>query len=204
MNATTIARVKALLDITSTTYDTVLTTMVEAVSRRIENYIDRPLEQTARTEEYSIKPRQNVLFLRAYPVTAITTIKLALDWDYASETAIDSSDYKVDTDTGQVHFTFFPILNYRGDTLAAAPNAMQVVYTGGLATNTTNLISDYPDIAYAADVQVVAMWRRRDSPQGQSQSVGAGSINYEGALRLVPDVIEALTPYRRLRFAANG
>jgi hypothetical protein len=204
MNATTIARVKALLDISGTTYDTVLTTMVEAVSRRIENYIDRPLEQVARTEEYSIKPRQSVLFLRAYPTTAIASIKLALDWDYASEAAIESDDYHVDEDTGMVHFTFFPILNYRGDNLAAAPNVIQVIYTGGFATSTANLITSYPDIAYAADLQVVAMWRRRDSPQGQSQGIGGGSITYEGALRLVPDVIEALTPYRRLRFAANG
>lgn len=204
MNATTIARVKALLDITSTTYDTVLTTMVEAASRRIENYIDRPLLTTSRTEEYSIKPRQNVLFLRAYPVTSITSIKLALDWDYASETAIESDDYKFDADTGMVHFTFFPILNYRGDNMATAPNAMQVIYTAGLATDTNTLITDYPDIAFAADVQTVAMWRRRDSPQGSSQSIGGGSITYEGALKMVPDAIEALTPYRRLRFAANG
>lgn len=204
MEATTIARVKALLDITSTTYDAVLTTMVAAASKRIENYLDRALEQTSRTEEYPIKPRQNVLFLRAYPITSITSIKLALDWDYASETPISSDDYKYDADTGMVHFTFYPILNYRGDNAAAAPNVMQVVYTGGFATSTANLISAFPDIAYAADIQTVAMWRRRDSPQGQSTSVGGGSIAYEGALKLVPDAIEALTPYRRLRFAANG
>ncbi|MGB0670596.1 MAG: imelysin family protein, partial [Rhodospirillales bacterium] len=52
LNATTIDRVKALLDISSSNYDAVLTTMVAAASRRIENYIDRPLEQTARTQEY--------------------------------------------------------------------------------------------------------------------------------------------------------
>jgi hypothetical protein len=35
-------------------------------------------------------------------------------------------------------------------------------------------------------------------------NVGGASINYEKPLAMVPDVIEALTPYRRLRFAANG
>ena len=67
MNATTIARVKALLDISSTAYDDVLTTMVAAASRRIEQFIDRPLRLAERTEEYPIRPRQRVLFLRAYP-----------------------------------------------------------------------------------------------------------------------------------------
>jgi len=204
INATTIDRVKALLDISSTNYDAVLTTMVAAASRRIESYIDRPLEQTARTQEYPIKPRQDVIFLRAYPVTAISSIKLALDWDFASATDFDAKDWTYDAETGMIHLSFFPILNYNGNNQAPAPNVIQVAYTGGFATSTANLITDYPDIAYAADIQAVAMWRRRDSPQGQSVSVGGGSIGYEGALRMIPDAIEALTPYRRLRFAANG
>ena len=204
MNATTIDRVKALLDISSSTYDAVLTTMVAAATRRIENYIDRPLEAKERTETYPIKPRQDVLFLRAYPVTAVSSIKLALDWDYASETPIEADDYKFDAEMGMVNFLFYPITNWKGNNMAAAPNVMQVVYTAGFAADTAALISAYGDIAYAADVQTVAMWRRRDSPQGASMNVGGASINYEKPLALVPDVIEALTPYRRLRFAANG
>ena len=204
MNATTIDRVKALLDISSSNYDAVLTTMVAAATRRIENYIDRPLEAKERTETYPIKPRQDVLFLRAYPVTAISSIKLALDWDYSTETPIQADDYKFDAETGMVNFLFYPITNWKGNNLAAAPNVMQVVYTAGFSADTATLISDYPDIAYAADVQTVAMWRRRDSPQVASMNVGGASINYEKPLAMVPDVIEALTPYRRLRFAANG
>ncbi len=204
MDATTIARVKALLDITSSTYDAVLTTMVAAASRRIENYIDRPLLETARTETYSIKPRQDVLFLRAYPVASVASIKLALDWDYAAATAIDTNDFNVDAETGMVRFLFFPINNWKGNNLAAAPNVMQVVYTAGLATNTANLITNHPDIAYAADVQTVAMWRRRDSPQGASLSVGGSSLSYEDALGLTKETVQTLAPYRRLRFAANG
>jgi hypothetical protein len=204
VDATTIARVKALLDISSTNYDTELTTMVSAVSKRIETFIDRPLELAARTETYSIRPRQNKLFLRAYPVTTITTVKIATDWDYAAATAVTASDYHVVADSGTLHFQFYPISNYLGDNYAYAPDAVQVVYTGGFDTSTVNLITNYPDIAMAADLQTVAMWRRRDTPQGNNISIGNSSIAYETPLNLVPDVIEALTPYRRLRFAANG
>ena len=93
MDATTVARVKALLDIpdATSTHDAVLGTIVTAVSKRIENYIDRHLESKARTEEYSIKPRQNVLFLRGYPVSAISSIKVAVDWDYAAASALSTS-----------------------------------------------------------------------------------------------------------------
>jgi uncharacterized phiE125 gp8 family phage protein len=203
MDATTTARVKALLDITSSTHDTVLGTMIAAASRRIENYIDRPLETTARTETYPMMPRQSVLFLRAYPVTAIASIKVSAGWDFAAATAISSSDYYVDSESGMVNFNHFPIVPgiLEG---GAAQNAVQVVYTAGLAADVATLISDYPDIAYAADAQVVAMWRRRDSPQGSTYSVGGSSMTYEVPLKMVPDVVEALTPYRRLRFAANG
>jgi hypothetical protein len=204
MDATTIARVKALLDITSSNYDAVLTTIVSAVSKRIETYLDRPLERTSRTETYPIRPRQNKLFLRAYPVDSITSIKIATDWDYAAATAVETDDYNVTSDTGTVHFSFYPITSYLDSNYEAAPDAIQVVYTGGFAANTTALIADYPDIAFAADLQSVAMWRRRDTPQGNSINVGGSSISYEKPLNLVPDVIEALTPYRRLRFAANG
>ncbi len=204
MDATTIARVKALLDITSSTHDAVLTTMVSSVSKRIENYIDRPLLAEARTETYNIRPRQNRVFLRAYPVTEIASIKIAVDWDYAAATAVSSSDYHVTADTGCVHMQFNPITSYLGSNYEYAPDAVQVVYTAGFATSTANLISAYPDIAMAADIQTVALWRRRDTPQGNSIGVGGSSISYEAPLDLVPDVLHALAPYRRLRFAANG
>lgn len=203
MDATTTARVKALLDITSSTHDAVLSSMIAAVSRRIENYIDRPLELTSRTETYPMLPRQSVLFLRAYPVSSVASIKVSAGWDFDAASAVAAADYYVDSESGMVNFNHFPVLP--GVLIeGAAQNAVQVVYTAGFAADVATLISDFPDIAYAADCQVVAAWRRRDSPQGSSYSVGNSSMNYEVPLKMVPDVAEALSPYRRLRFAANG
>jgi len=203
MDATTTTRVKALLDITSSTHDAVLGTLIDAVSQRIENFIDRPLEQVARTEEYDIKPRQRVLFLRAYPLTAqgdIASIKIALDWDFAAATAVTSTDYHVDLVTGAIHFNFYPITQYLGNNMATAPNAVQVVYTGGFETSTADLITNYPAIAYAAETQVIAMWRRRDEPMTKMTKIGDYGSTVEGPVKFLPDVIEALIPYRRQRF----
>tara|TARA_R110002020_G_scaffold425054_3_gene634466 strand:+ start:366 stop:980 length:615 start_codon:yes stop_codon:yes gene_type:complete len=204
MDATTVTRVKALLDITSSTHDTVLGTMVSAVSKRIETYIDRPLEQSARTEEYDLRPRQNVIYLRAYPVASIASVKISFDWDFSSATALSTSDYHVDSEAGLLHLNYFPVLNYLSNNNATAPCVAQVVYTAGFSTSVSNLISAYPDIAYAADTQTVATWRRRDSPQGANISLQGSSVGFEGPLEFVPDVAQALTPYRRLRFAANS
>lgn len=203
MDATTKARVKDLLEITSTTHDDVLDRLISVVSQRIETFIDRPLESAARTEEYSIKPRQSVLFLRAYPLSAqgdVTSVKVATDWDFAAATAVTSTDYHVDLDTGSLHMNFYPITSYLGNNIATAPQAVQVVYSGGFASSTTNLISAYPAIAYACEEQVIAMWRRRDEPMVKTVRIDQYSSEVDGQLKFLPDVREALIPYRRMRF----
>ena len=203
MDATTKERVKDLLEISSTTHDTVLDRLIAVVSQRIEDYLDRPLESKARTEEYDIKPRQRVVFLRAYPLTAqnqITEIKIATDWKFDTVSAVSSDDYHVDLANGAVHLNFYPILRYLNSNTETAPGAVRVAYTGGFATSTANLISNYPAIASAAETQVIAMWRRRDEPMVKTIDVGEYSSTKEGPVRFLPDVVEALTPYRRMRF----
>ena len=203
MDATTVTYVKDLLEITSSTHDTVLGRLVTTVSQRIEDFIDRPLEQTARTEEYSIKPRQNVLFLRAYPLTAqadITSVKVATDWDFAAATAVTSTDYHADLASGMLHLNYYPISSYLGNNMATAPNVVQIVYTGGLATSAANLQTNYPAISSACETQVIAMWRRRDEPLTKSTKISDYSSMVEGPLKFLPDVVEALMPYRRQRF----
>ena len=203
MDATTKDRIKDLLEITSATHDTVLDRLIAVVSQRIEDFIDRPLETAARTEEYSIKPRQNVLFLRAYPLSAqgdIASVKIAFDWDYTAVSAVTSTDYHVDLDTGMLHLNYYPSTNYLGNNLATAPNVAQIIYTGGFATSTANLISAYPAIAYACEEQVIAMWRRRDEPTVSQTKINDYSSTVEGPLRFLPDVVQTLIPYRRMRF----
>jgi hypothetical protein len=203
MDATTKARVKDLLEITSVTHDAVLDALIATVSQRIESFIDRPLKSEARTEEYDIRPRQRVLFLRAYPLTAqadITSVKIATDWDFAAATAVTSTDYHVDLNTGALHFVFYPITNYLGNNMATAPNAVQIAYTGGFGGTTSDIIDDYPAIASACETQVIAMWRRRDEPMQKSMKIGDYGSTKEGPVQFLPDVIEALIPYRRMRF----
>jgi len=205
MDATNKERIKDLLEITSTTHDTVLDRLISVVSQRIESFIDRPLLSATRTEEYDIKPRQRVLFLRAYPLAGqgdIASIKIAVNWDFAAATAVTSTDYHVDLNTGAIHFNFYPITNYLGDNMATAPNAVQVVYTGGLGSTTTALITNYPAIAAACEMQTIAMWRRRDEPMQKSMKIGDYGSTKEGPVQFLPDVVEALIPYRRMRFGA--
>ena len=203
MDATDRTRVKELLEITGNSQNDVLDRLITAVSQRVEDFIDRPLQTVARTEEYSIKPRQNTLFLKAYPLSAqgdISTIKIAGDWDFSAATAVDSSNYHVDLDTGMLHFNYYPTTNYLGNNMATAPNIVQIVYTGGFAANTTNFIAAFPAITGACEMQVIAMWRRRDQPMMDTVKIDEYTSTVSGPIEFLPDVRQALLPYRRLRF----
>ena len=195
VEVTTLARVKALLDmsVSVTTQDAVLNALIAGVSQRFEGFIGRPISAEARTEVYDWPDnRRTSLFLRAYPVSSVATIKNATDWDFSAATALDAADFNVDAETGEVVFV---------SPLLTGTRVVQVVYTAGLAANTAALIAAHPVIASAGDLQVAAVWRRRASPQGSVSLIpGQGSLTQESALDLIPEVQSALWPYRRVRF----
>lgn len=194
VDCTTVARVKALLTIgaADTDNDTVLGNYITSTSARIEQWLGRPLLATTYTDEIDIEsPRTESVFLRAYPVTSVTSVKNDPEWDWAGVEAIDSDLYHLTSGTGQLDFNV---------QLTPGKKALQVVYAGGLVADTAAMLANYPAIAAACEVQVAAAFRRRTSPQGESVHAGGGSIAHEGPLRFVPDALEALWPYRRLRF----
>lgn len=195
IDLTTLARVKLGLAKSDANDDTWLANQITATSRRIERFIDREIEITARTQEFDVSNvSQSSIWLRTFPNITITSIINATDWDFASTDPIDSDDYRVDEDNGEVHFRVG---------LAIGPKSVQVVYTAGLAADTDQVELDFPDLAMACDLQVAAAFRRRSSPQGGSSKAGGGEITHEGALKFIPDVREALLPLRRLRFGVN-
>ena len=193
VDVTTAARVKAALNISDSSEDTWIGLAITAVSQRFELFMGRPILIAERTEEYDVhNGRQMSLFLRAHPVSSITSIKNSVAWNFDTTTALSSELYRLNASTGEVHM---------GVELAAGPKAIQVVYTAGMAADTAGLISAYPTIAMAGDLQVTAMFRRRKSPAGSSLSGKLqGSVSFEGQLKLLTEVSETLTSYRRLRF----
>ena len=193
IDATTLARVKLQLGIETAddTHDTIIDTMIDAVSKQIQSYIGRSLSQEARTEEYDVSPRMRTLFLREFPVTVLTSIKNSTDWSFSSVDALDSALYHLISHDGRVILNFVP---------APGPKAFQVVYTAGLATNTTNLIANYPDIVTAADFQVTDMWQKRDDPGTTVRALQGSREEFVSGYRLLHSVKELLSPYKRRRY----
>jgi uncharacterized phiE125 gp8 family phage protein len=187
-----LADVKARLDITDSSKDALLGDIITAVSRAIEQHCQREFYQESRTRVFDTRRKDEALALPAYPVSSITSVKTSTDFDFSTATAIDSGDYDVDDETG--------LLFYLG-AWPVGRRTVQVVYTGGIATTASAVSSNYPDLAAAAQMQVVEEYMRKEA-QGSVQyslSDGGGALNRE-ALKLLPAVRERLAYYRRLVF----
>jgi hypothetical protein len=66
--------VKLFLELTNSNHDTLLNMLIEQVSKRVETFLNRKMEKTARTEYYNAG--RKMYYLPAYPIdlTAALTI----------------------------------------------------------------------------------------------------------------------------------
>lgn len=198
MDLTTTARVKTLGSITSSDQDALLGVLVTAVSARIERYLGRHAEETSRTEYYDVEPGQHVFFLRGYPIASVTSVKNDEDWDFANTDEITSTEFTI---IGSDHTGRLVIDD--AVTPIAGKNALQVVYTGGMGTDTSDFISNFPDVALAADQQTLHEYQRRKQLGIVSSSIGQHSASVEFGVDLLPIVKRALNPYRRMVYGEN-
>ena len=194
MNLTTIDRVKALLTGNmGTSNDALLTRIVEDVSSRFERYMRRQVLKQTNVEDYPIRRGATTLSLKATPVESITSIKyVGHPNDFATTQAMDDGLYVLETpDAGLIRFQAqMTLLTSR------LPGYARVTYVGGMATDTTDLIDLFPDLAQAADVQCAEEFRRRNTPGGNVQQDGGGT-QYQGQLDLLDSVKRTLDSYRR-------
>lgn len=82
----------AKIDRHENSIDSILTELAESAEETLKNYLERPLESTAYSEEIYDGNGKSILTLRKFPVTAITTIKV---WDATDETwdTLTTADY---------------------------------------------------------------------------------------------------------------
>lgn len=202
LDLTTIARCKTLHGAISTTQlDNKLTALVTQVSRQFEKWLDCEFLKAARTEYIDVTPGQQMFRLRAFPVDTAEafTVKNSDSGDFASASAINATDYYVDSRRGYLRFrsTAFGSV-YQ---LEAGPGALQVVYNAGLATTTTNLLltNDYMELVLACEQQVLHDIMRTPNFGSPSRNVGGGSQAFEDddGSPFIPVVRQALESYLR-------
>lgn len=171
----------------NTRNDPILENLIASVSLSIERYLNRPVLVAERTEYLDVRHDRCSYQLAAFPVSSITSVKNSSTYDWTVDAKVEGTDYVLDLETG--------ILRQIAGWVTGA-EALQVVYTGGLAADTAAVLANYPDLADACEKQVTEEFRRRDGLSRSSVSV-QGSTTTSESVRLLDVVRERLAPYRR-------
>lgn len=173
--------VKAIMEKTDSTHDTIITSLIQYISKNIETYCNRSFKKESRTEVFNAGRKH--YFLSAPPVDSSVTLVVTLTG--ATQT-IDSQYYLWD-DLGMVEFITSPT-----DT---TPKAVSITYTGGYA-ETDSVLAVPDDLKHACIEQVIFLFRRRKDIGLSSVSMPDGSINVLSPNDWLKSVLGTLNRYR--------
>lgn len=202
MDLTTIARVKKILaggrsQSMSNEQDVFLGQLITAISALVEADLDRYVEQKERIEYHDVRfPGQEVFNLRAYPIDTGETFEVKYDWFRgfgATITALTiNDDFALDDLAGVMTIDDYSLGRARA-------RALRVTYTGGMATNTTNFITAFPDLANAVDLQVAFLYQRRNQLGLTGTSQEGGSVSFQAPIKWLPIVKLAIDKNRNIK-----
>ena len=196
---TTAAKLKTYLDISASTWDTLLGDIIDEATDWIENYIGNrrllcdttkngtPIEYT----EYYNGTGKKILQLRKWPVISITSLSYATgDLNNPTWNALSAaSEYKADPTTGEVFLS------------AAIPAGIQnikVVYKGGYVGSGSNGVLIPAELELACLKLAAKEFNKRKSQGFTNESVGGASIAWNEDLD--HGIKKILDRYKRLSF----
>lgn len=181
--------VKDYLEISGTTYDTLLTSLITRVCAWIEGYCDRVFDSTVYTDEiYS--GGKKFLFLKKYPVSAITKIKYKSGSNSnPTWTAFTVDDYDlIDNRKLRRAGGWAPGVN---TVWPQGVNNIRVSYTAGYTTLPSDLEQLIIELA-------AKKFNQRKSDGMSSEGVEGVNINWTRALS--PEQKLVLNKYKKVTF----
>lgn len=167
--------------------DNLIDQLINVVSNLFEKYLDRTLLTGSQTEYFDVYPGQDVFYLKAWPVSAVSSVTNDLDWTASTE--VDSSLYKL--------FDSRRLVFQSPDIITNGRRALCVSYTGGMAATTDAFVAAYPDISGAANMQVWHWRNRVGEEDATAVNIGGGqSLTIAPPADLLPAVKRILNPHR--------
>ncbi len=193
----TLSNLKSGLLISGTTDDTLLTRLMDGADAFIAQHTGRDFAGGTFTETHPAG--RAVLFLRNYPVTSVTSVKVDPARQFGASTVRAADTYVLHADRGLIESLTGPFLPPRSGVRDDWPAAAQVVY----ATAT----SAVPNAVKEAFTQLVGHWYRQVKTFANQEyqmlmertsgtDVKAWSWSLTTGLKLPPGVLELLQPYR--------
>jgi hypothetical protein len=167
--------------------------LINAASRLAVDYTGRGMDtngvsrllSTSRTEYYD-GDGTDTLYVKAYPISAVTSIYVDPDRDYTSSDLLDTDDYVYYENDGKICTD--------GALFTGGRKSVKVTYTGGYTSVPADL--------QQAVKELVLFWYKRNTDKrvgGASMSVGDKSISYETD---IPDSVKST--FKRYRYWAAG
>lgn len=194
---TQLARVKPYLKITDTVDDLLLAQLITDWSLKAQRLMNRGVLQVERVETFTVERAASAISLPAYgPGSVIPAdgVKHDVDRDFTDpEDVVDATDYSFNPNNGILKFDF---------QLTPGNQVLQVTWTGGLATDTTDLVAKYPDLAGAIDEQVSHIHQHKGKLGVQAVGMQDQSANLgEAPARWLKSARAELMRYRRFSLA---
>lgn len=202
MDLTTAARVESLLIPNSSVEggfsagDTTLVgTLITAVSAAAERYLDRHAQSgVSRTEHHNVYQHQKRWRVKGYPIATLAEFRFDTLQVFGADTELASSLYYDPTldESGVVQLEDELT---RDDVVYR--RSLRIVYTGGMAANTSAFQTAFPDIDHAIAAQVAHLFQRRHS-LGAVVSGDGGSVSVQPEVVWLSWVRAVLDQHRRL------
>lgn len=181
----TLAQLKARLGIGDMADDSVLTEVLEAVSRQIDDHCHRRLYAAAETRYYTASSPELVI---VHDFVTVTTLKTDDDGDRVYETAWTATDYDPEPPNAAVlGRPYYQIRARDTKSFTSEYRGVELTASFGYAATTP------PVIREACLLQAARIFRRREVPFGILGLPEAGTATWIG--QLDPDVRMMLQPY---------
>ena len=184
---TTLANVKEVRNITVTTHDAVLTSLIARISTLIESRIGDVFQQLSYQE---IQNGSGTVLFRFYhrPVVSVTTMHISSDQVWDSATLIDSTAYVIDLDAGLLYLK-------DGSGFTRGFQNIRADYTAGYAAVPL-------DVEHYAIEKILSFFDQREQLGLTSVSLKDGSFTKQATVKdLMTDIGSVLGRYKRRRAA---
>lgn len=176
-----LAEVKTFIGVPGTSFDTLLTDLINHASDKIKNFTRRKIEADDEVELHDGKLQKSIV-LNQSPVVAGETFEVQEDSE-----VVDASNYRVDEPAGIVRLL-------DGQTFFTGELNIQMTYRAGYGAAGQEL--PIPEDLKIACKKIVGKWFRLRELQGVgSKNFKDGTVNY--IHELDPEIRELLMPHRR-------
>lgn len=198
---TTLERVMRQLQIkgnASGTLKALVEDVIDSVTSEFENYMGRFIDDTVvRTEYFDVDAHNAfqsgdedaVFYLQGYPVTSVTSVSNSDEGDYTDFVLTAGSDFIAPRGRGRLVVQ---------SSLSTGVDALQVIYTGGMAATSKAFVDAFPDLAKAADMQCGYEYLRRKTPGASSVSNPGGTVEQVGEVDLLKAVKRKLNRHKQM------